>query len=293
MERGVVLTITSTLLLAGLILYGSFWITKVQNSEQAIAASGQIPRAELVTDDVATDLNVILNKMSYNQTTPNEVTLFYTGKSPDFRGATLRNVSDDLQTYAKFVSNLYNRTNVKVSLDMGSLINGNIETDTSEGIQLLWNYTNWSSVLWQGNRGANFTLLNLTANVNASFLKNATGALVGRVCDPGSGNIAIDFRISDVNGTSDSCTGSTSLDYSGKYEVKFEDGSKLTLNFGNYTGMRGSLNFNFLNESMTYADYSVQAKALIAEQKPALRFNAMVNVTAGGVTKNGLVEIAK
>jgi len=282
MRRGLVISISTILLLSALLLFAEYWAAKSQRWDRAIESVVVIGSAAHAFDDVAGDLEA-LHGLNISSVRGDGLEVNTSGIAPDFS----RNVSADLEAYESFFANFTKASNANASIDLSGIKDGSWETYWSNGLQARWSYPSGQLALMTTN-STNVTswMINTYTNAshyNSSFVhcQNNTGS-----------DILVVISAMDLNGTIN-CTKMIAANESWQFYINFTDGTQLLVDAGLVNGTAGGLKLAAPQYPSVTRYNATGAFALAPGQEVARWYNATMSWLMPGVSRSGRIELGR
>ncbi|MBU1120408.1 MAG: hypothetical protein ABIE23_04135 [archaeon] len=190
-SKGYVLTISTLLIVSIILLFSVFYLSKAEKSEKALSELVPIEKAGFVVDDIAFDLNKLLETAVKIERIDSNTRITFNDKL-----ASDLDKENELMDYQNFLYGVYAvQQNAVISIDFNNLVDGKTEMLFSNGLQYDYNYGGSdANVLFYASGGdTNATRMDINVSVNDSSV-----LLEPWSWDPG-GDITVNLFYEDQN----------------------------------------------------------------------------------------------
>jgi len=257
--NGIILSLSTLLLLITVIWFSAFYSAKVERQENNTLANFAIEKAGFVAGDMAFDVNKLLGISQDVNNAQGFALIKLNGKLP------AGNHRQSLALLESFLEGTYSaRQNAEIRLDFNRLIDGSAEMEFSNGLLYEHAYANDLNFVQfrkkdSGNTGA--LSYDITLFVNGARLLDSSPWICGT-----EGDVNVNLRYSDSFGESQSLLG-CKQSAGGTYLYSFEfvelEGS-LVVSFGNVDG-----NINAVKVRNTIANPNIEVFISLGVKVPS------------------------
>jgi len=270
--KGFVMMVISVALISLIVVFASSLHENYLSMERALARPQALSYAAFFSDDVAASVNALLGPDIHLSESSNSTTIIIGDAVPR------QNFSSNLSRYESFLENVFaNQTHTVVDANFSNMTNGRVKLFIDEK----YTYENdpaTKEMLFasSGGTGAAAYAINITAG---STRKNYSAPQFNS-----SGDLAVDIRYSDLNGSM-SWSGKVSSGQISRMQINYTDGTALYLEIGRTHGDAGSL---WMKSTGVTAPASVSWSAVLppidSNKKLGYEYDAYLSYKQGDVS---------
>ncbi len=284
-KQGIVLSLSTILILVVLVWFSIFYSNKVQRQEENIIKSFEIEKAGFIADDLINDLNYLLGTSIDANQGENYTKIHFNDLLPSQTNKL------ELIDWNNFIDENYSKQqNTTIDLNLNNLVDGKTELIFTNGLQYDYNYMDSNSILfYKPNSNTNVITYDINVYINDfSVMKNEWN------WNP-SGDINVNLNFVDLNSES-------TVNYSGKLDSSIENtyswnyssnpNDFFSIKVGLIEGNSRAIQLiESINEPNSFAIISINA--LIPTPSTELKwfYNADLNYSQGDVNLNKKFEL--